>query len=1059
MRPSRCVFLLLALAGLFGNRVLSLETAIESAPRAKAARDSHEVHTAAAAAAALDASSHQRGGDGSRELDVAARVAARWPKPSGRKQPVATAALDGSEADDASSRGSWGFDRSAGGEGGRDPRARGWQSGVRKPRQSETATFFNSLDENSDGVLAENEIREFVGYVGGSSLDDNSEILGGVSTVMGRLDTDSDKGIGLKELSSWINRLGPMLTVEEAADWVSHAVQLPREVAEAFRSNSISAYDFPELVEDNGAGLYDLGIKRKFRKRIVKAIEVRLLGLGDEPPLPVLHPPSYLGGGKARIEWSAGGADDVASVSGSSSFVFVDSGLSPGKTYVYRVRAWNLIGHSEAPTAHVTTPPVRSLWTKPWRLISPWWPTGNSSAASSRSAASPAASGLQEPEGMGEPSSVTRTAGPTEAGFSDRGGLGGAKAEEGGQVLGWGWRDVFGATWSVLSWGGWAVMAVVKVLHAILALAMLQANLTRLRAAYGHGGTGAAVRRNWAAALVWRLNHLFTSNTVISAVVRSLNEKLERVIGLPPVTPPSAGGQGLRRQNRTRNLRTVGGGGGETGRRRGRFDSLPAGSGRDDWGGGRGGLSRIDEQDYSGLGVGDYGRRRDSYSSRRWRGGYQQVGDGRSPPSTSGRSSGTNAVADDDENEPWYCDRSTERSGTGTGAASPVDPPPVERKRWFSWGKGVPAGGGNVGGGTIDANPRAGMPAGEEGDRWRGSGDEAESFDGYGDDAQEFSDGGVSDEFPWDGDSAEDVGEVEMRPSLERSGSSLDLRRALPHFRSVSVGRLALGLKKGEPSGRDGWRKEFDAAEACFSCRKPFKTITRQRHHCNRCHRVFCAKHGYTAHLKGTVCTIPGGCICDVCLESVAGGEGDGAKHEARTTQRRLFKAGSEGGAASVTSTGSEGGGSAKGRRFEWGRSTSFGGQLRRRRRAAPSDQPASERKDDDEGPFSETVTGAGDDGLGGGGGATDRDYNPPPNSGRYTVAKGSAVPVSSSETPLRIASVRALTASPSADGSSPAAAAAGDGGGGGRGSAESFSVDPRRVGWGVFGTRRRITR
>ncbi|CAM9601402.1 unnamed protein product, partial [Ectocarpus fasciculatus] len=158
-------------------------------------------------------------------------------------------------------RGSWGFGRSAGGEEGGDARARGWQSGVRKPRQSEAATFFNSLDENSDGVLAENEIREFVGYVGGSSLDDNSEILGGV-----------DKGIGLKELSTWINRLGPMLTVEEAADWVSHAVQLPPEVAEAFRSNSISAYDFPELVEDNGAGLYDLGIKRKFRKRIVKVI-------------------------------------------------------------------------------------------------------------------------------------------------------------------------------------------------------------------------------------------------------------------------------------------------------------------------------------------------------------------------------------------------------------------------------------------------------------------------------------------------------------------------------------------------------------------------------------------------------------------------------------------------------------------------------------------------------------------------------------------------------------------------------------------------------------------
>lgn len=61
-----------------------------------------------------------------------------------------------------------------------------------------------------------------------------------------------------------------MLTVEEAADWVTHAVQLPSEVAEAFRTNSISAYDFPQLVEDDGAALHDLGIKRKFRKRIVK---------------------------------------------------------------------------------------------------------------------------------------------------------------------------------------------------------------------------------------------------------------------------------------------------------------------------------------------------------------------------------------------------------------------------------------------------------------------------------------------------------------------------------------------------------------------------------------------------------------------------------------------------------------------------------------------------------------------------------------------------------------------------------------------------------------------
>lgn len=32
----------------------------------------------------------------------------------------------------------------------------------------------------------------------------------------------------------------------------------------------------------------------------------------------------------------------------------------------------------------------------------------------------------------------------------------------------------------------------------------------RLRAAYGHGGTGTALRRNWAASLVWKLNDVVT---------------------------------------------------------------------------------------------------------------------------------------------------------------------------------------------------------------------------------------------------------------------------------------------------------------------------------------------------------------------------------------------------------------------------------------------------------------------------------------------------------------------------------------------------------------------
>eukprot|EP00752_Nemacystus_decipiens_P015601 g13924.t1 len=1360
--------------------------------------------------------------------------------------------------------------------------------GGRRPRQSEAATFFNSLDENSDGVLAENEIREFVGYVGGSTLDDNSEILGGVSSVMGHLDTDSEEGIGLKELSSWINRLGSMLTVEEAAEWVTHAVQLPPEVAEAFRSNSISAYDFPELVEDNGAGLDDLGIKRKFWKRIVKAIEIRLLGLGDEPPRPLLHAPTYLGAGKVRVEWSAGGlavesteysvkgmghqnhhdddddhdddggdddddgnpsasshlpssspgaaaelvpaggvaptarahddeappigstagpegegsgegserhsergatgaeserdrykahavevmadggqlalpwrppppppppppraatfpvhkyvlqrsclrhysrmatsasttadggtvensgggggnggglgqdaarfgesaaasndegwvtvheADDLGFIAASSSFVFVDSGLSPGKTYLYRVRAWNLIGHSEAPTAHVVTPAVPSLWTKPWRVISPWFRTGNSSSASQGSAASLG--------GSEAASSLPQSAVGGAAGVGGDGGGGAVLLERGLGVDaeaegrdGWGWREVLAAAWAVLCWVGWGVAGLVKVLQAVLVLATLQTNLTRLRAAYGHGGTGTALRRNWAASLVWKLNHVVTRNRVISGAIGALNDRLEQAIGLPPL-PPSAGGRGLRRQSSTRNFRGSSGvererdrpRGGRTwspssraGSRDGSRDYYSSGEEDDD----RDGLVRIDE-DYSGMGVGvgggggvrgrgaQYyharrgyppitpgggggggapwlGRRRSSpsmarpprqHSSRQqhqesdghsavasltlWR-SSRQVCRGRNEerePAFPGEDGGHSGVvsspkfspyatrsdiipngravgarnrhnqhrhhsrgssssrgssggsrhgrlhSDDRERHdkvdldldldldrargpsnasagsassllssssrrPFPEERSAElsdhrRRGRVAGAGGVEEPRPGGRRGWFWWGKGTGTADG-VGGSVPSPGAEAGAEMmvhrrGESGRR--GSfGLSAEYLDGIVDDGdgegddELLSDGGFSDGFTFAGvgggdlygrRSEGDAGGVEIRPTLERTGSSMsmDFRRAMPHFRKSSVSRLALGLKKGEASGRDGWRKEYHAAQACFSCHKPFK-VTRQRHHCGRCHRVFCSKHGYTSHVKGSVCSIPGDCICDVCLESVATGGGGGGEnplvnedaYQVSEPRRRSLKAKlkavkavSETGASATASIGSapsvvsEAGEvkAKRGRRFDWRRSASFG-QFRRRRRAA-TDHEHKHKHDQDYEHEHEKEEAFLEASIRGRGGTNHR-----PNDSRNTRSAGTlagrSTAASGSDTLPRVASGRAVavTASPSADGSSPAtvhdyrAVAAGntdahadhvipdDGSGGAR------RTERRGEGWGgVFGgASRRITR
>lgn len=144
----------------------------------------------------------------------------------------------------------------------------------------------------------------------------------------------------------------------------------------------------------------------------------------------------------------------------------------------HRVRAWNLIGHSEAPTAHVTTPAVPSLWTKPWRVISPWWRTGNSSSASGSAPKGSAAS-----LGGSEASSFSQSAAGSAAGVNSDGGGGADFVERGIGVEaegrgGWRWKEMFEVAWSVLSWAGWGMVGLVKVLQAVLVLATLQTNLT-----------------------------------------------------------------------------------------------------------------------------------------------------------------------------------------------------------------------------------------------------------------------------------------------------------------------------------------------------------------------------------------------------------------------------------------------------------------------------------------------------------------------------------------------------------------------------------------------------
>ena len=59
----------------------------------------------------------------------------------------------------------------------------------------------------------------------------------------------------------------------------------------------------------------------------------------------------------------------------------------------------------------------------------------------------------------------------------------------------------------------------------------------------------------------------------------------------------------------------------------------------------------------------------------------------------------------------------------------------------------------------------------------------------------------------------------------------------------------------------------------CIVCNDRFTLWKgRRRHHCGRCGKKFCSKHGDThAHPVLTSCPVPSPCVCNMCLDKQAG--------------------------------------------------------------------------------------------------------------------------------------------------------------------------------------------
>ena len=76
-----------------------------------------------------------------------------------------------------------------------------------------------------------------------------------------------------------------------------------------------------------------------------------------------------------------------------------------------------------------------------------------------------------------------------------------------------------------------------------------------------------------------------------------------------------------------------------------------------------------------------------------------------------------------------------------------------------------------------------------------------------------------------------------------------------------STGRLSDRVTASERLGYE------DDYMRCNFCQKKYKFARRFRHHCSRCTATFCHRHGRTTHSNLVSCRMPGDCVCNICLQ------------------------------------------------------------------------------------------------------------------------------------------------------------------------------------------------
>jgi hypothetical protein len=74
--------------------------------------------------------------------------------------------------------------------------------------EKSSSSFFNLIDDNSNGHISMDELKQFVVHTGGQSLDEQWEIQSAVANVLLSLDDNLDKVVKKSDLASFLVRQG-----------------------------------------------------------------------------------------------------------------------------------------------------------------------------------------------------------------------------------------------------------------------------------------------------------------------------------------------------------------------------------------------------------------------------------------------------------------------------------------------------------------------------------------------------------------------------------------------------------------------------------------------------------------------------------------------------------------------------------------------------------------------------------------------------------------------------------------------------------------------------------